>query len=254
MEGVVSVLRLLPPLFLLAATLYGQSSLDNARRAQALLGPEVWSRVIRVQNDARVSPYPKTLHALVFELAGILWFYTDADGTQSFSLHRGQVENEKSDFGPLLRDIEPGFARWSEVPPSKSVPPIGDGPLRNGCFIESVVALRERLTRGFDAGQPRLLSYYSTTRLGRMGHTVLAYESGNGLEIYDPGRPEQTFIFERSIGTDPLVIARALEGPQVENARYLQLRFTESASNTMAAALEERPNKVSRVGYRFCRA
>lgn len=240
--------RLFLLLLLLAATLYGQNSLDNARRAQALLGPEVWSRVIRVKNDARFSAYPKTLHALVFELAGILWFYTDADGTQSLSQYRGQLEQDKNDFGSLLRDIEPGFARWSEAPPPTSVPPIAGGPLRNGCFVESVAALRERLARGLDAGEPRLLSYYATTRFGLMGHTVLAYESGNGLEIYDPARPEQTFVFDQSVGADPLAIARVLDGRGVEKARYLQLRLSDSASSTMAAALEERLNKVSWAG------
>ena len=45
------------------------------------------------------------LHALVFELAGMLWFYTAEDGTQSFSLRIDRLDAEKADFGPMLRDI-----------------------------------------------------------------------------------------------------------------------------------------------------
>ena len=44
-------------------------SLEAARRAQVALGPDVWSQVIRIENEARVSRYPRELHALV--LAGI---------------------------------------------------------------------------------------------------------------------------------------------------------------------------------------
>src|SRR5256885_1866204 len=88
------------------------SSLAAAQRAQAELGPEVWSEVIRVENPARGSAYPRTFHALVFELADILWFYTAIDGTQSLSLRRGQAAADKANLTPLLRAIERGFARW----------------------------------------------------------------------------------------------------------------------------------------------
>jgi hypothetical protein len=209
-------------LLFVATTLAAETSLDNARRAQALLGADVWSRVITIRNKERAGVYPGTVHAVVFELVGILWFYTDLNGTQSFSLERGQLEREKADFGPLLQAIEPGFASWTVV----TQPTVGapDGaPLLNGCFIESVVALRERQRLGLAVGKPRLLSYYLATGSGQKGHTVLAYEISGVIEIFDPGRRGQRLAFPKTVGTDPLDLARALEGRQVGKARYLPL-------------------------------
>ncbi|MCX6934404.1 MAG: hypothetical protein NTZ29_17245, partial [Verrucomicrobia bacterium] len=64
------------------------ADLTNARRAQAVLGADVWSQVIRIENSGSTGKYARTVHALVFEVAGILWFYHDSEGSQSFSLHR----------------------------------------------------------------------------------------------------------------------------------------------------------------------
>ena len=71
-----------------------RADLTNARSAQAILGADVWSQVIRIENTGSTKKYPRTVHALVFEVAGILWFYQDGEGTQSFSLHRGRLEAE----------------------------------------------------------------------------------------------------------------------------------------------------------------
>jgi len=209
----------------LAATLPAQTASENVRAAQALLGPGVWSRAITVENEARRSAYPKIVHALVFELAGILWFYTDVDGTQSFSRHHGNLAAEKADFGPLLRDIDPGFSRWTEAAPDlvARMPAGTATPLRNGCFIESVAALRERLARGEVADDPRLLSYHAMTRDGRVGHTVLSYRTGARIEILDPARRERAFDFPVAVARDPLILARALAGRDVIRARYVPM-------------------------------
>lgn len=226
----------------LVTALPAQPALENVRAAQALLGPGIWSRAITVRNVARVSPYPKIVHALVFELAGILWFYTDVDGTQSFSLHHGNLAAEKADFGPLLRDIEPGFTRWSDAPlgPLASGPLDDGSPLRNGCFIESVVALRERITRGEVAEEPRLLSYHAVSRDGRVGHTVLSYRVGGRLEILDPSQRERAFVFPVSAGADPLTLARALAGSDVARARYLPLPTEVLVAGLVAAKADGR--------------
>ena len=224
-DGMLWCVRLFLFGLALVALLPAQPALENVRTAQALLGPGVWSRAITVRNEARVGPYPRIVHALVFELAGMLWFYTDVDGTQSFSLHAGNMAAEKADFGPLLRDIEPGFTRWTEAAPARAGRSLAGGglPLQNGCFIESVVALRERVARGEVAEEPRLLSYYALHRNGRLGHTVLSYRAGGRLEILDPARRERTFAFPVSAGLDPLNLARAFAGSEVIKARYLPL-------------------------------
>lgn len=217
-------LHVLLLLVLLTVPLRARTDLDHARHARALLGPATWSQIIRIENDGRHSPYPRVVHALVFELAGLLWFYADVNGTQSFSLHRNRLAWEKEHFGPLLRDIEPGFQRWSVV----ADPAAGwrdDGePLRNGCFIDSVALLRDRLGRGGPPiRNPRLLSYYAQAVSGLKGHTVLAYEVATGLEIMDPAAPHRATLFPPALGADPLALARAHDGARVVSARTIPL-------------------------------
>ena len=216
-----------------AATLWADDSLTHARQAQALLGPDVWSQVISVENTAPRSPYPRTLHALVFELEGMLWFYTDTDGTQSFSLQRGRLAEEKADFGPLLRDIEPGFTRWSAVPEATGAAESPRVSLPNGCFIQSVAATR---TLGAGANHLRLLSYYVQTPSGLHGHTVLAYSVRGRLEVFDPLWPNRAQKFPETLGRDALALARAMRGSDVVRARLLPLDASGSQSGHYAAA------------------
>lgn len=196
-------------------------TLPQVRQAQAVLGSDIWSRIIAIENVAPRSEYPRELHALVFELAGLLWFYTPADGTQSFSLHRDALAEEKADFGPLLRAIEPGFRRWREVE-AGDVAPSGTA-LPNGCFIESVVALRQRIEAGELPRRPRLLAYYVDTASGLKGHTVLAYEQGDEIAVVDTAQPGRTIRVSQERASDPLRLARAVEGKRVVRARELRL-------------------------------
>lgn len=233
-------------LLLVSATvLRADFSLDQARRAQSLLGPDLWSQIVRIENDARPSRYPRRLHALVFELAGILWFYTPTDGTQSFSLRLGRLAEEKADFGPLLRDIEPGFSRWSVL--ARAAGPT-DAPrieLKNGCFIESIAELRERLARGEPMERPRLLSYYAQTAAGAKGHTVLTYGLGDHVHVYDPGSPAAGRVFARALGSDALALARELDGPEVAKARYvaIDLEVPEQTLVARGGAARTRPDR-----------
>lgn len=200
------ILLLWFPSWLAAAT-----PLDHVRRARTLLGAETWARVVRVENAAPSSVYPKIVYALVFELGGLLWFYTDSDGTQSFSLHRHNLAAEKADFAPLLRDIEPGFVAHAILPDDASEPEAGvDGlSLPNGCLIESYAMLRQRALRGDAILQSRLLSYHVEGR--RIGHTVLVYETPRGLLLIDPAAPDKARRVKRRIAHDAVEVARSLQ-------------------------------------------
>ncbi len=208
------------------------ASLVNARRAQALLGSEVWSQILRIENTGRASGYPRALHALVFEIAGILWFYSDTDGTQSFSLHRGRLAEEKANFGPLLRDIDPGFTRWTAVQADLAVTGAvaPEAPLRNGCFIESYAALRVRLARGESISEPRLLSYYrgGTNTNRPQGHTVLAYVVAGQVKVVDPAQPDREREFSPALAADPLLLARAVDGRGIDQARVIPIKPRET--------------------------
>ena len=234
------ITRLLPlaVLFLVVPALRANPSLDHARQAQALLGPEVWSQVVRIENAAPSARYPRVVHALVFEVAGVLWFYTDTEGTQSFSLHRGRLAPEKADFAPLLRDISPGFMSWTVVA-GRLAAPAAHGTVPNGCFIASIAALRDRLLRGGEVVRPQLLSYYVTTATGLAGHTVLAYETRNRVEIVDSGGSGQRLSFPAPLAHDALKLARAMEGGRVARARLLPVDWPTARAgyySTFAAA------------------
>jgi hypothetical protein len=191
--------------------------LRQAQRAQALLGRDVWSRVIRIENTAAESSYSPTVHALVFEFVGRLWFYCAANGTQSFSVYADQLAADKADFGPLLREIEPGFVRWKVIPGTNAPA----GPLANGCFIESIAALRARLAEGRRISQPCLLSYYVDTDAGRRGHTVLVFREDGRARLFDPAEPKAERLFSPAFAADAITLATAFEGAKVAKARFV---------------------------------
>lgn len=198
------------------------SPLDPVRRARALLGAETWARIVQVENTNPRSVYPPTVYGLVFELGGLLWFYTDTDGTQSFSMHRNNLAVEKADFAPLLRDIDPGFARHTiiEESPGATMRATDKVSLPNGCLIESYAALRERAASGEPILRARLLSYYVRGR--RAGHTVLAYETSAGLHVIDPAVSKQPRKVKQPPSDDALVLARKIERRlAIAEARWL---------------------------------
>ncbi len=205
-----SLILRLALLLLSAVLLRADRTLDHARAAQRSLGPEIWSQVIRVDNEGSFSRYPRRFHALVFEVANLLWFYTSIDGTQGFSLQRGRLSEEKADFGPLLRDIEPGLTRWQKarVAPARRF----GAALPNACFVESVAALRALAAAGTKLERPSLLSYYVDVGGVRRGHTVLAFEDAEDVRVFDPAEPGGGLLtLAGARADDALPLARALD-------------------------------------------
>jgi hypothetical protein len=173
----------------LAATLHGDvqenTSILYARQAAAMLGPTLWKQVLRVHNSSRESRFPRSFGAAVFEMGGILWFYTATDGTESLSIRLGRAKEDEQNLGPLLSNLDPGFTQWETDsggynPGEKSsVPP-------NACFIQSVALLRSSLSLGIHVEHARLLSYYVSYPTGLRGHTVLYLETDKGPTVIDP--------------------------------------------------------------------
>jgi hypothetical protein len=201
---------------------------ESAWQARLMLGEGVWAKVLRIENDNPASPYPATVYATVFEMGGILWFYTGMDGTQSFSLHRGRVEEEKGEMDRLLRAIEPGFKRHDVLPDAMPVWAHDRGPLRNGCFINSLVALRDALEHGVPIKQARLLTYYLKRRGGVVGHTVLVYQTDLGLHVVDGPDKDSTPVFLHATD-DGLELARRLL-PSGQRHRLVTTRWFELIS------------------------
>jgi hypothetical protein len=206
--------------------------LVDAAAARSMLGGDIWSRLVRIDNAnprgiLSRSPYPRTVYALVFELSGILWFYTDADGTQSLSLTRNTVARDEADPGRLFKAIDPGFTTWAWVD-AAAAPPGRRPP--NACFVESVSELLRRLAVGGEAASPRLLSYYVDTRFGRLGHTVLVFGTDSGLEAVDPEASNRPQILPAELGADPRALSAFLRGGPVADARMIPIACPRKAA------------------------
>jgi hypothetical protein len=212
--------------------------LADAVAVRAMLGGDTWSRLVRIDNTGprptlKRSVYPRTVYAVVFELSGVLWFYTDADGTQSLSLTRGTVERDEADPGPLLHAIDPGFAGWSWVdvpagPTASRRPP-------NACFVESVAALYRRMSAGGVADSPRLLSYYVDTPGGRLGHTVLIFDTARGLSAVDSDESDRPVSVPFDLASDPRAMSAYLRGGPVSAARTFPIVVPRKAEGRWAA-------------------
>jgi hypothetical protein len=197
----------------------GQTALRQVQQARALLGEEVWARVIRVDHTAHHRVYPSPTYALVFEFNGILWFYTPYDGTQSLSLYRGRLEQDKHDFLPLLRGIAREFANYAVVPElaGEAPQPVRKPP--NACFLHSLVALRQQLVRE-EVTRAALLSYYYGPD-GHIGHTVLTYETRDGFFVFNQANSTRPAAIDRSLANDALGLATAVQ----PDARVVRARF-----------------------------
>jgi hypothetical protein len=187
-------------------------ALTSARRAQALLPEGTWSRVLRITNSGRRSPYPAEVHALVFEYADRLWFYTETDGTQSLSLHRGRLAEEKADLQPVLRAIDRGFTGFADAPPPRDGDRLPNASaakrLPNGCFVESLSFFGQLCAADQAPDEANLLLFYTGRGRERKGHCVLHYRRGDAQFVYDPTgvrEPERVHVRE---GPEPLDVAR----------------------------------------------
>ena len=166
---------------------------QTVRRAQFLIQSHTWSEVLRIENTGVTSSrYPRKVNALVFQLDSVLWFYTPTDGTQSLSLFRtpGDAESDKQQpWAPAGRDRR-GIHRVGGDAPRRSEPLPGGPRLPNGCFIESMAILFDRLAHGARIPEnPKLLSYYVALPGGIRGHTVLQFTSAGRVQVIDPDRP-----------------------------------------------------------------
>jgi hypothetical protein len=192
-----------------------------AHQASDMLGPTLWKRVVRVHNSSVGSRYPATFGAVVFEMGGILWFYTSTDGTQSLSLRRGRAWEDEHDLSPLLAHIDSGFSHWeydSEGHGSEAKGPVPP----NACFIQSIALLRQSLSAGVGVEHMRLLSYYVDLPSGLKGHTVLYLETNKGPTIIDPlmqRRPMRIHSVNRS---DPTSVAHCIRN-DVASARWVPI-------------------------------
>lgn len=230
-----------PILFLiLTLGLFASPDLDHVRQARELLGSDTWSRVLRIDNRQRHAVYPKITYALVFEFNRILWLYTPYDGTQSLSLHRGRLDREKSDLAPLLAAIAPGFTGHevvdgpADVSSADAMSLAAGKKLPNGCFVESIAALRQRLGREW-VKQAALLCYYFGPN-GSVGHTVLTYQDEDGLWVWDPDRPTRSTLLGRHLVSDPRRLAELVHSQgTVAHARLLQVEVPLLAASLASA-------------------
>jgi hypothetical protein len=222
----------------LATGLGVDHSLESVRRAQALLGHQTWSEVIRIENTRPRSPYPRIVPALVFQMDSVLWFYTPTDGTQSLSLYRNHAEVDKKNLGPLLAAIDGGFEHWDVLAPDDDLRPTQSG-IPNGCFIESMAIFFQMKAGGVRLENPKLLTYYVALPGGLRGHTVLQFTLGGRVQIIDPYQPARTLKFQAANENDPKSIADRIRR-DIARARHLPLgEFLDRALGPSYAVMAE---------------
>lgn len=204
-----------------ATGLGSDSSLELVQRAQFLIQSHTWSEVVRIENTGASNRYPRTVNALVFQLDSVLWFYTPTNGTESLSLFRGRAESDKHNLGPLLAAIDGGFTAW-EVMPREGEPPTGRTRLPNGCFIESMAILFDRLAHGARIENPKLLSYYVALPSGIRGHTVLQFTTAGRVQVIDPDWPSSPKRIRYADEGDATSVALRIRG-DIAKARHLPL-------------------------------
>jgi hypothetical protein len=205
----------------LATGLGSDTSLETVKRAQFLIQSHTWSEVVRIENTGASSRYPRKVNALVFQLDSVLWFYTPTDGTQSLSLFRGRAESDKHNLGNLLAAIDEGFTAW-EVMPREGEPPAGRTRLPNGCFIESMAILFDRLAHGARIENPKQLSYYVALPGGMRGHTVLQFASAGRVQVIDPDWPSSPRRIRYADEGNATSVALRIRG-DIAKARHLPL-------------------------------
>lgn len=197
------MLLVVPPLF--------ATSRESAFLAQKLLGPHVWSRVVRIESEpGEHRRYPAEFHGLVIAFADILWFYTEYDGTQNLSFHRGQLEADKANLGELLRAVDPAMIRFSvetEPPPAWDLPAM----LPNACFVACVKHWEMLLQSGYPPKKARLIACFPPNA-DQTGHMILEYRRGLSRVVFDPDRPDQRITIPFWVSRNPLITAsRALK-------------------------------------------
>lgn len=221
-----------PFLGLLLATTLQAGSLETAFQARAMIGPGVWSRVLRIENEApgHGSRYPAEFHGLVVAFEGILWLYTEYDGTQSLSRYAGRLEQDRADLGPLLREVEPGLARFEDVTDRRPFGILAVPPPYH-CFLASVARWQQLRGEANPPTRARLLAYYGEGR--RQGHMVLEYWRDGRRYVFDPERPAQHHELSLRLAEDPLKVARALfrAGGRRWPVRAMHLDLAEAPAN-----------------------
>lgn len=222
-----------------------RADLDSALQAQHMLGRDTWSRVLKIHNQERRGLYPAVVYATVFEFNGILWFYTDADGTQSLSLYKNRLEQDKADLAPLLLAISPGFRSFVELPDRAEAPRERYAKLRNGCFVESVHALRRLQAKGKGVTDAKLLLFYVATEgRGVVGHTGLVFTTAEGDFYWDPERPGRFESLEDPVTDEAIGVVREVlsrrEVARVQRALFVPVRGIARPEAQFAAAPQEK--------------
>ncbi len=167
-------------------------SRESACRARELIGPNVWSRVVHIENEpVEGSRYPAEFYGLVVEFADVLWLYTEFDGTQNLSDQRGRVAADKTNLGALLRAVDPALRSYTIEPDATE--PLGEAVIPpNGCFIACLVRWGE-LRQAYNPPNPkhaRLIACFPPTAT-TAGHMLLEYRRGLSRFIFDPDQPEK---------------------------------------------------------------
>ena len=87
--------------------------------------------------------------------------------------------------------------------------------------MESIANLRDRVVNGGVANRPKLLSYFYGSARIRPGHTVLTFETNEGVVVIDPVEPNRLRTFSGEMAKNATALSRALLGQMVSKALFV---------------------------------
>ena len=161
-------------------------AVGQVRLARERVGAKTWSREVLLELREATDVFPREVAALVFEYQGILWLYTPYDGTRSLALLLAGARPERVNLAGIIRpQISTVLAVRTLADEGRPEP---GGHLRQGCFIDSLAALRREISTGAGIRRAALLCYYTLGDGMKGAHTVAFVETATERFVIDASR------------------------------------------------------------------
>ncbi len=195
-------------LIALGTLLQASGDIEHVLKARSLLGADLWSKVLKIQETSRTN---QVSYALVFEFNRVLWYYSPLEGTRSLSHRIGRAVEDKQRVLDLVKSLFPKLLLVESIDIPQLSKPAG-GSIPNGCFISSIAALRDRASQLGNDCEAFLFSYYWRPKSLLVGHTVLLLKSARESLVVDLSRawPMEMSV-EPSLAQNPKALAETID-------------------------------------------
>ena len=192
----------------------------EVRLARERLGARTWSREVVLELGEATAVYPREVAALVFEYQGILWLYTPYDGTRSLAMLLAEARPDRVNLAGIIRPQLSTLVAVRGLPDDTR--PVAVGHLRQGCFIESLAALRREIASGAGIRRAALLCYFTLGDGMKGAHTVAFFETATQRFVIDASRSDVPIAISEGRARSAVSLAEAVAAwGNITSARWL---------------------------------